>query len=297
MKTVLPCAVMLLVVLSGTPGYPGTLTFYDDFNAGYIDPEKWFGVERGPATVEPGGVAVLKCPLPLPAGAGREAGTRAIRQVEDRRLRLFYLGYGGRDSNAGKLRRQLNLIMQDPPAAAVTAIQATVEVTALTTKECPNDPANYTSALATLGGRFFTATNSNGDVTDVVALIQLGRRSINPEPSNVLRAIARVLHCVDADCTCSEEPLLPLTPRDLDLVQLGQKVKLLVQWDQGNDQFIFQLDSVTEVVSYKPKLTVIGTPPTPNKTLSATLIVPNCTHPFRPEAFIDARFDDVDRSP
>jgi hypothetical protein len=41
MKTVLPCAVMLLVVLIGAPGYPWTL--YDDFNAGYIDPESGSG--------------------------------------------------------------------------------------------------------------------------------------------------------------------------------------------------------------------------------------------------------------
>jgi hypothetical protein len=281
MKTVLPCAVMLLVVLIGAPGYPGTLTLYDDFNAGFIDPARWYGLEREP---EP------------PPGHDGEADTEAIRQVEDGRLRLHYLGYGRTDSNMGKLRRELNLIMQDSPA--VTAIQATMEVTAVTTDGCPNDPANYTVAWAWLGGRFFAATNSGTLATgDVLALIHLGRRSLAPvPPPNVLRAVARVFHCFDATCTTFAEPLG--TPRDLGPVLLGQKVTLQVQWDQGNQQFIFQRNSTTDVVSYQPTLTFNGNPSIPNKVLSATLFVPNCIPPFlpppfRPVAFIDARFDDV----
>jgi hypothetical protein len=299
MKTVLPCAVMLLVVLIGAPGYPVTL--YDDFNAGYIDPANWFGVERGPATVVPVAVKVPKsmCHPTLPAGAGREAGTEAIRQVEDGRLRLLYQGYGRTDSNAGKLRRELNLIMQDSPV--VTAIQATVEVTAVTTNGCPTatDPnTDYTVAWAWLGGRFFNATNSTNpsQVGDVLALIHLGRRSIALDPPDVLHAVARVFHCFDPTCTTFAEPLgRPV--KDFGPFLLGDKVKLQVQWDQGNQQFIFQCDSTTEVVSYNPTLTFNGNPSIPNKVLSATLFVPNCMPPSRPVAFIDARFDDVNRSP
>jgi hypothetical protein len=129
-------------------------------------------------------------------------------------------------------------------------------------------------------------------VGDVVALIYLGRRSTVPEPPNVLHVVARVFHCFDENCTKFAEPLL--TPTELGLpVLLGQKVNLRVQWDQGNHQFIFQRDSTTKVVSYQPTLTVIGNPSIPNKVLSATLLVPHCTDPSRPVAFIDARFDDV----
>lgn len=277
MKTALPCAVMLLVVLSAAPGYPWTL--YDDFNAGYIDPGKWFGVELEAE--------------PEHDWAGREAGTRAIRQVEDGRLRLLYLGYGRTDSNIGRLRRDLALIMQDSPA--MTAIQATVEVTAVTTNGCPTATApntDYTVAWATLGGRFFAGTNPINKVGDVVALIHLGRRSLPPEPPpDVLQAVARVFHCFDPTCTTFEEPLP--TPVQLGPVLLEQPVNLRVQWDQANEQFIFRLDSVTEVISYKPTLTFTSNPSTRNKVLGATLFVPNCTHPSRPVAFIDARFDDV----
>jgi hypothetical protein len=93
-----------------------------------------------------------------------------------------------------------------------------------------------------------------------------------------------------------EEPLG--TPvKDFGPFLLGSKVNLRVQWDQVNHQFIFQCDSTTEVVSYHPPLTVTGNPSIPNKGLSATLFVPNCTHHLRPVAFIDAWFDDVNRSP
>jgi hypothetical protein len=124
MKTVLPGAVMLLVVLSGAPGYPGPLVLYDDFSAGSIDPDMWYGVE---VESERGGAA-----------------TEGIRQIEDGRLHLLYLGYGRRDSDKGRLRRELNLIIQDSPAA--TAIQATLEVTAVTTTGCPTPDSDETVA-------------------------------------------------------------------------------------------------------------------------------------------------------
>jgi hypothetical protein len=294
MKTVLPCAVMLLVVLIGAPGYPGPLTLYDDFNAGYIDPDKWFGRELGPEPVVPPGGPV---PPPVPPGAGREAGAEAIRQILDGQLRLLYQGYGQRDSDKGRLRREVNLNIQDSAAMKakdVTAIEATVEVTAVTTNGCPTaavPDTDYTVAGARVSGRFFSATNSGAKVGDVVALIFLGRTSF--DPPNVLHVTARVFHCFDENCTDFAEPLS--TPRDLGLPLLpGQKVKLQVQWDKDNGRFIFKRDSTTEVVSYQPTLTFKTDPSFPIKKLSATMNVPNCM-PLspRPVASIDARFDDV----
>ena len=44
MKPVLPCAVMIMVVLFGVPGYAAErLVPYDDFNAASIHPDQWFG--------------------------------------------------------------------------------------------------------------------------------------------------------------------------------------------------------------------------------------------------------------
>ena len=53
MKPVLPCAVMIMVVLFGVPGYAAErLVPYDDFNATPIDPDKWFGGEYSPVYPE-----------------------------------------------------------------------------------------------------------------------------------------------------------------------------------------------------------------------------------------------------
>jgi len=101
MKTVLQCAVMLVVVLIGVPGYAAErLVPDDDFNATHLDPDKWFGRDYSPA---------------VPS-----ASTEAIRQIQDHRLRLVYRSYGPTDSDSGRLRSELTLMSRNP--AAVTAI-------------------------------------------------------------------------------------------------------------------------------------------------------------------------------
>jgi hypothetical protein len=268
MKTALPCAVMLVVVLIGAPGYPvASLTLYDNFNAKYIDPAKWFGAELGPE----------------PAGADGEAGTEAIRRIRYGRLRLLYRAYGRMAPKSERTRRELALIFRNSPD--VTAIQATVKVTAVATTGCPGN-SEYTLAWARLGGRFFASGGA-----DVVAVIYLGRRSVAPEPSNVLHARAGVFSCDDLACTTPKE----LFSQDLGTVQLWKTVKLRVQWDQGSHRFIFQRDRAKEVeMPYKDKVTDTDKPSYPDKLLSATLFVPDCTTTTRrPMAFIDALFDDV----
>jgi hypothetical protein len=271
MKTVLQCALMLVVVLIGAPGYPApSLTLYDNFNAMYIDPDKWFGAELAPQ-----------------AGGGTGGGTEAIRQIQGRRLRLLYRAYGRKVLPTAPtteiLRRELDLIMQN--SATVTAIEATVQVAAVTTTGCPGN-SEHTLAWARLGGRFFA---SGGN--DVVAIIYLGRRSDTPEPSNVLHARAGVFHCADPACTKASD-LFPA--QDLGAVKLRQTARLRVQWEQGNHRFIFQRNKAPEVVM---PYTVTDTDPPSMKAklLSATLSVPDCTSTTtpRPKAFIDALFDDV----
>jgi hypothetical protein len=271
MKTVLPGAVMLLVVLSGALGYPGApLALYDDFNAKLIDPGRWFGTEVGS---EPGG-----------------PGTEAIRQIQAGRLRLLYRAYGRTGSGSDRLRHEWGLIFQN--SAAVRAIQATVQATAVATTGCSGNP-EHGLAWARLGGRFFAAPPSGGGpVTDVVAIIYLGRASDTKEPPHVLHARAAVFHCNDPACTKASE----LFSQDLGAVKLWQTARLRVQWDQGGHRFIFQRDTAKEVeMPYKDKVTTDTAPPgLPAKLLSATLIVPDCPATLpRPMAFIGARFDDV----
>ena len=112
--------------------YGGAPSPYDDFNATHIALDKWFGGEYSSA---------------LPG-----ASTEAIRQIHDHRLHLVYRSYGPTDADSGRLRNELVLMFRDP--AAVTAIQAVVQVIQVETTGCPGNP-EPTVALAMLGGRFF----------------------------------------------------------------------------------------------------------------------------------------------
>jgi hypothetical protein len=264
MNTVLQCAVMLFVVLSGVPGYAlERLVLYDDFNAAHIDPDKWFGVESG------------------------GPGTEAIRQLQDQRLSQVYRGYGKTDSDSGRSRNELLLIFRN--SAAVTAIQATVQVADVAATGCSSNP-EATEAMAMLGGLFFnTAAPVPGSTeNDVVAGIGILRASGATDPPDVLRAVSFVLHCMNADCTTDSA----LHSKDLGPVKRGAIAGLRVQWDRDTHRFIFQRDDNPEVVA---PYTVSDTAPPGLQVniLDAVHLVPNCTASPRPVAFIEAFFDDV----
>jgi hypothetical protein len=259
---------MLLMVLIGVPGYTAErLAPYDDFNATHIDPDKWFGGEYSPT---------------FPS-----ASTEAIRQIQNNRLRLVYRSYGPTDSDSGRLRSELALSFRN--SAAVTAIQATVQVTDAAATSCPGNP-EPTIVWAMVGGRFFgTAPSTPGDaVNDVVATIRLVGRSDATDPPDILRVRSSVNHCANAPCTAG--PMLHF--KDLGPVKRGERAKLRVQWDRDNHRFIFQRDDDPDVVA---PYTVSDTAP-PGiqvKLLDALHLVPNCTTTPRPMAFIEAWFDDV----
>jgi hypothetical protein len=264
MKAVLRGYAMLLVVLIGVPGYAvERLVPYDDFNASHIDPDIWFGVEHS-----------------LPGGAG----TEAIRQIQDNRLRLVYRGYSKTDSDSGRPRNELLLIFRN--FAAVTAIQATVQVNDVAATHCPSNP-EATLARTMLVGRFFSTAPGSKE-NDVVALIGIQRVSNATDPPEVLRTVSVVFHCTNA--ACSAGSLLHFM--DLGPVKRGEMARLRVQWDQENHRFIFQRDDRPEVIA---SYTVSDTAP-PGlqfKALDIMHLVPNCTATPRPVAFIEAVVDDV----
>jgi hypothetical protein len=266
MKAVLKA--MLLVVLIGVPGYAGErLVPYDDFNATHIDPDKWFGGEYG--VTFPG------------------ASAEAIRQVQDNRLRLVYRSYGQTDSDSGRPRHELVLIFRN--SAAVTAIQAAVQVTDGTATSCPGNP-EPTIVWAMLGGRFFgtAPATPGGEVKDMVALIGIMRGSGFTAPPDILRARSVVFYCANAPCTTGSE----LHSQDLGPVKRGEMARLRVQWDRDNHRFIFQRDDNPEV--FAPYAVSDTAPPGIQvKLLDAVHFVPNCTATPRPVAFIEALFDDV----
>jgi hypothetical protein len=253
-----------LLYLLGVPAYAlERLVPYDDFNATHIDPDKWFGVE-------PGG-----------------PGTEAIRQIQDNRLRMVSRSYSKTDSDSGRLPSELLLIVRN--SSAVTAIQATVQVTDVAASGCPSNP-EATVAVAGLIGLFFNTTTPTpgSHVNDVVASIRMVRPSDATDPPDVLRVRSSVFHCANARCTAGSE----LHSKDLGPVKRGELARLRVQWDRDNHRFIFQRDDDPEVVA---PYTVSDTAPASfqGKYLQATHLVPNCTATPGPVAFVEASFDDV----
>ena len=114
------------------------------------------------------------------------------------------------------------------------------------------------------------------------------RSSNSTDPPGVLRVVAVVIHCHDVDC--SDRTFLSVTP--LGTVTTGQWVKLLMQWDQANHQFIFQRGSQTPViVPYLVSDTAeLGIQ---SKDLEVVQFVANCTAAPRPVGMVDALFDNV----
>jgi hypothetical protein len=114
------------------------------------------------------------------------------------------------------------------------------------------------------------------------------RVSNSTDPPGVLRVIAVVVHCHNVDC--SNSTFLSVTP--LGTVTTGQWVKLLMQWDQPNHQFIFQRGALPPViVPYLVSDTAeLGIQ---SKDLEVVQFVANCTGTPRPVGKVDALFDNV----
>jgi hypothetical protein len=84
-----------VVVLLRVPGYAAErLVPYDDFNAPYINPDRWWGGEFSPA---------------FPRW-----GAEAIRQIHDNRLRLMYRSFGPKNTDIGNIRSELALVFRHP---------------------------------------------------------------------------------------------------------------------------------------------------------------------------------------
>jgi hypothetical protein len=178
-------------------------------------------------------------------------------------------------------------MFRDP--AAVTAIQAAVQVTDMAITSCPANP-EPTVTLAMIGGRFFGIPGStpDGQVTDMIAYIGISAVPGAVGPRDVFQTGAVVFFCANQLCTSG----VALARRDLGPVKRGEIVRLRVQWDRDNHRFIFQRDDAPEVFAtyaasdtHPPSIAV--------KMLDAILFVPRCTSTPRPMAFIEAWFDDV----
>ena len=272
MKRILGCAVLCLLLLSGTALQAAEpLVLYDNFKANLINPSKWFGVEK------------------FDAPFFREN----LRRVEQHstlgnQLRLMSRAYAGMGSDSGDEKGGNRLVFTRPDG--IKAMKATFWVNGYTSKGCAGNsvPAN---ARARLSGFFFnTGTPTQwSSQHDVMAQIFIQRKSDSKDAPDTLRVVGTIVECQDDNCYT----FTPLDTRQLGTIKVGSKVTLYIEWDKANKRFIFQRDTKPQVFSTYTVSDSSAPGTVFNKRIDVQLNVPNCTSSPRPTAHMDVYVDDV----
>lgn len=270
---------LVFVLLLGTWGFAEALEplkLYDNFEQALINPDKWVGnqFQTGGSSLE----LVRKTTL------------------DEHHLRLLNRSFG-ESYNGFNTLNLFRLAFTHPDT--ITAIRSRVQVRNVESKGCPTD-LNSTPTLATaqIFGFFFNTTGTvpgNG-TNDVIAGVSPQRRSDSTDPPDVLEIFYFVSHCLDPNCVVSPY----LGSGVLGTVKTGEWVRLLVQWDKDQHQFIFQRDSEPpRVVRYQEgglSFSDAAAPGIQLKTIGADNFVANCAgdpHGPRPVGMVDALFDNV----
>lgn len=212
----------ILVAFPGVWGWSigaqQALVLYDDFNNPNIDPERWIGQDVGP-------------------GAQTDR-LEQVREIRANKLRLASRIYGeslfaGGNKNGGSRIRFPN------PSAAIRVMEAEYRVTQVEATACAPLGVGATTR-GVLQGLFFNvgdvALPSNDRTGEVSAGIQITRTSNSLDPPNVLRVNAFVSQCTNTACTTSTT----LGNIALGTVAVNEKVRLRLEWDEANSQFVFQ---------------------------------------------------------
>jgi hypothetical protein len=267
---------VLLVGIWGLGEAVEPLKPYDDFQLGPINPDKWVGAQFGIGggfalnVLEANRTIILDPLVPL----GRD-------------LRILNRAYGENNIDTGGSIGAFRLAFKNP--STISAIRARIQVQSYKSTGCPGN-TTPTAANAQIFGFFFNAGTPGNGIDDVIAGVGVGRASDSKDPPGVLRVDSFVARCSDADCVNSTF----LVGVSLGTVTTGQWVKLLMQWDQANHQFIFQRGTETPVLApYDFLVTDTQLPGIQHKSVGVNHSVANCTAVPRPVAKVDALFDNV----
>ena len=228
MKLFISCCLALVLILAGSPAQAlEELVLYDNFRGTFveffkgkpIDPNKW-----------------------EPDGRAERESYDLVREVRWYSLRMLNRLYAGQSSSVR---------VKFPDPNAVTAIMIKGRVKDLELIECAGN--DRIRALRASGFFFNTGTAFNEAEGDVLASIHVERRGDSLDPPGVLRVVAFVFLCADGGCNSGTT----LEFEDLGEYQVGDQIRLLIQWDEANNQFIFQRDNEPEFIyTYAEELNV-----------------------------------------
>ncbi|MGH9425888.1 MAG: hypothetical protein ACRD2L_06225 [Terriglobia bacterium] len=266
---------LVLVLLVGTWGFAEALEPlkpYDNFEQALINPDKWVGSQ-------------FEAP-PRVGGSFLELVRKTTQ--EEHHLRILNRSVGQTFFNGGISLSLFRLGFTRPDS--ITAIRSRVQVRNAESTGCP-DALNPTPTLATaqIFGFFFNtnATVPGNGTNDVIAGVQVQRRSDSTDPPDILEISYFVSHCLDPDCV----GISPLGGGVLGTVKTGEWVRLLLQWDR--DRFIFQRDREQPVFVTYTGFSDAAPPGIQLKTLGADHFIANCAANPRPVGMVDALFDNV----
>lgn len=263
-------------------GAQQALVLYDNFDNPNIDPERWIGQDLGVPTDR----------------------LEQVREIRANKLRLASRIYGesllaGGSKNGGSRLRFAH------PSAAIRVMEADFRVTQVeATAACALPSGRPATARGSLEGLFFNASEFEPDpllgnrTNEVGAGIQISRRSNSLDPPDVLSASAFVFRCDNAACTMNTS-LANIA--GLGTVAVNEKVRLRLEWDETNSQFVFQFGKNDPAfLNYPPLLPVwpsgihIWPSVIHTRTIEASnFFVPNCEGGVRSLASIELRVDDV----
>jgi hypothetical protein len=270
-----------LTVLAGS-GH-AQFVLYDDFSSGIIGPGKWGGFSL--------------------EGSFNGPTSEFIREVENGKLHLAYVSWGGNASDSGSVTSRQGLFVRQLGTLGgpgfITGLKAKVTVLDAEAQDCPGNPetAAPSRARAQLLGFFFNdGTGGAGDASgNILGGIQMQKGS-----DGVNRIAAFVQRCANAGCGSATNIAVAGNPVVFTAGwSPGAPMILKMVWDSVNGKFDFTatnpatLAQESHAVIYQGTVTNAG-PPTSfdHKSVRVQNTVENCTA-GRKSAVMDALFDNV----
>ncbi len=266
---------LVFVLVLGTWGFAEALEplkLYDNFEQALINSDKWVGSQFE---------------APVRFGGSFLELVRKTTQ-EEHHLRILSRSFGDTGFTGGISLSLFRLGFTRPDT--ITAIRSRVQVRNVESTGCALNPTP-TLATAQIFGFFFntTATVPGNGTNDVIAGVQLQRRSDSTDPPDILEISYFVNLCLDPDCV----GISPLGGGILGTVKTGEWVRLLLQWDRDRDRFIFRRDREQPVFVTYTGFSDAAPPGIQLKTLGADHFIANCAANPRPVGMVDALFDNV----
>lgn len=248
---------LALLILATLPCAAQTLNVYDNFSGPFINPSKWYPQWQCGGTV-------MEC----------------VREIRDERLRLRVRAYGSPDTNDGTQFGGSGLTLASNSA---TDIAADLTVSRSTAQACSTNPGfgGGGHAQVLIFGSFFNGGAGTSD-DDVQAYVQLDHYATLQ--TGKVDVGGFVFHQGFFDNV------------DLGLVNVGERVRVELVWDQPNHRFIARLFRPlvgTTTEQFMP-YTISDTkaPASPFRNINAFVYPANCIG-SRNSAELEVLFNDV----